>query len=400
MTTATVGREPSGCEEFDRALALLDEHRDEEALDWFEIASDVADDGPVRASAAAHAAAILLASGRAFEAEAWAASVRRHGPSRQLADLLEASARIQRDDLDGALQLLGSVEEPSDPWFPCSPATTRIVRGHALWLAGRRDDATTEVAGALAHDPASPEVWHALARVCAETDFDPSPAVARVSEELVVEVCAWLRSAAPTGADRIAEELWRRSPGDTRVLALGSLLAPALPAPRCAEWTVRLRENGAGGCPLLVRARDLGVDPAERARCAALAASFADGHEVRIALEDAVGVLADDRLAAMLGEVLTLDADLADSVIVAGAVTTARSLALASVLHAHGATPQGYAVLVHGLCLEGADDLDAATFAALVPVATLEAFASEAFARGETDVAAVLAAVLDDLQDA
>lgn len=399
MTTATLGREPSGCEEFERALALLDEHRNEEALDWFEIASDVADDGPVRASAAAYAAAILLASGRAFEAETWAASVRRHEPSRQLADLLEASARIQRDDLDGALRLLGGVDAPSDPWFPCSPGTTRIVRGHALWLANRRGEATAEVTAALESDLASPDVWDALARVCAETDFDPAPAVARVSDGLVVEVCGWLRSAAPTGADRIADELWRRLPGDARVLALGSLLAPALPAPRCVEWTVRLRENGAGGCPLLARARDLGVDAAERARCAALAASFADGHEVRIALEDAVSALDDDRLGATLGEVLTIDADLADSIIVAGAVSTLRSLALASTLHAHGATPQGYAVLVHGLCLEGADDLDAVTFTALVPVATLQVFAAEAVARGESDVATVLSAVLDDLQD-
>lgn len=399
MTTATVGREPSGCEEFDRALALLDERRDEEALDWFEIASDVAADGPVRASAAAHAAAILLASGRAFEAETWAASVRRHEPSRELADLLEASARIQRDDLDGALALLGEVHDPSDPWFRCSGRTVRIVRGHALWLADRRDDAAAEVAAAIESDPGAPEVWDALARVCAETDFDPAPAVARVPDEMVVDVCGWLRGAAPAGADRIVEALWRSRPGDARVLALASVLAPALPTPRCLEWTARLREAGAEGCPLLVRARDPGVESAERARCAALAGAFADGHDVRVALEEAVAAVPDDHLVAILDEIFMIDVDLADSVIVAGATSTERSLALAAALHRHGATPQGYAVLVHGLCLEGADALDAATFTVLVPAPTLEAFAAEAANRGETDVAAVLAAVLDDAQD-
>ena len=43
---------PSGCEEFDRARRLLTEFRDEEALDYFELASGRSTDPAVRASAA------------------------------------------------------------------------------------------------------------------------------------------------------------------------------------------------------------------------------------------------------------------------------------------------------------------------------------------------------------
>ena len=41
---------PTGCEEFDRARQLLTEFRDEEALDYFELASGRATDAAVRAS--------------------------------------------------------------------------------------------------------------------------------------------------------------------------------------------------------------------------------------------------------------------------------------------------------------------------------------------------------------
>ena len=53
---ASVEGEPSGCEEFDRARELLAEFRDEEALDYFELASGRATDAAVRASAAAFVA--------------------------------------------------------------------------------------------------------------------------------------------------------------------------------------------------------------------------------------------------------------------------------------------------------------------------------------------------------
>ena len=63
---------PSGCEEFDRGRQLLTEFRDEEALDYFELASGRATDAAVRASAAAFVAGLLLGSNRPWEVEAWA----------------------------------------------------------------------------------------------------------------------------------------------------------------------------------------------------------------------------------------------------------------------------------------------------------------------------------------
>ena len=99
---ARVDREPSGCEEFDRARELLAEFRDEEALDYFELASGRATDAAVRASAAAFVAGLLLSARRPWEVEAWAEIVRENAPRPDLGDFLEAGARLQLEDREGA----------------------------------------------------------------------------------------------------------------------------------------------------------------------------------------------------------------------------------------------------------------------------------------------------------
>src|SRR5438045_3018523 len=101
--------EPSGSEDFDRARRLLADNREDEALDWFEVASGTADNAAVRASAAAHVAAILLSRGRPWEVAAWADTARSNTDRHGLADVLEVSALIQLDDLDGARELLDRI---------------------------------------------------------------------------------------------------------------------------------------------------------------------------------------------------------------------------------------------------------------------------------------------------
>ena len=95
---------------------------------------------------------------------------------------------------DEALALLEDVEHPTDPWFPCSMTSARIVHAHVRYLDGDTDGAREEVLRAFADDPFAPDVWDAFARLCAETDFDPTDVVARVPDERALEVLAALRT--------------------------------------------------------------------------------------------------------------------------------------------------------------------------------------------------------------
>jgi hypothetical protein len=386
---------PSGCDEFDRARALLASARDDEALDEFEIAYERAGEPTIRTSAAAHAAGILLAQGKPHEAIVWAGLARIDAPSPDLANLLEASARLQLDEVDAARTLLAGIVDPHDPWFPCSPSSARIVRAHCAFVAGDFDHATREVLETFAQDPYSPDVWDAFARLSAETEFDVEGVVALVPDDRMLDVLAALRASAADGVDRIAELIWARNPGDARVLALVPSFASRLASIRAMEWSARMRGAGMGRtCPLLQRAENPRVPAAERVRAAALAhASFGD-RRARELLERAAAALGDDEVVASLLEVWTLAPAFADSVVVAAATTPQRSLAIAAALLEEGATNEAYAVLVHGLAMEAADDLTTEDVLRLLPVPVLHGLADEAETRGEEDVAGLLEALL------
>ena len=66
---------------------------------------------------------------------------------------------------------------------------------------------------------------------------------------------------------------------------------------------------------------------------------------------------------------------------------------IATVLYQGGATKESYAVLVHGLSLESADDLTTDDVVDLLPLPVIEGLAAEAEHRGEHDVAGILEAV-------
>jgi hypothetical protein len=384
---------PSGNEAFDRARSYLARLREDEALDWFQIAAE-ASDPAIRSSAAAFVAGILLARGRPWEVSFWADLVRENAPRPDLGDLLEAAAHLQLGEVDAARGLLACVTDPTDTWFPASVTAARIARAHVMYLDGEIDAATTEVLAAFEADPFAPDVWDAFARLCAETDFDPAGLVARVPDDRVLEVLASLRASTPAGVDRIAELVWERQQGDPRVLALVPSFAAKLDSMRALEWSARIRAAGMGRlCPLLDRAEDGNVDAPERVRAATLAhASFGDGR-ARSALTKSVPALADDELTTSLHEVWGIAAMLAEVFIVEGATTPARSLLIASVLFEGGATAEAYAVLVHGLSLESADALTTERVVELMPLTVLEGLAAEAEVRGESDVAGILEAV-------
>ena len=386
--------EPSGNEAFDRAREYLDRFREDEALDWFEIAATESDDPQIRASAAAFVAGLLCSRGRPWEVVIWADVVREHSDRPDLGNLLEAAARLQLGELDEARALLAGVEDPTDRWFPATVTTARITRAHMAYLDGDVENATGQVEAALDADPIAPDVWDAVARLCADTDFDPAAALAHVPDERVIDVMAALQRSVPTGVERIVEVIWERNPGDARVLALVPSFAAKLDSLRAMEWSARMRAAGMGRlCPLLQRAEDPSVDAAERARAAALAhASFGD-RRAREALERAVPSLTDTELVPTLREVWAIARMLTDTVVVGGASTAERSLMIATALFEGGARTEAYAVLVHGLSLESADGLTTETVVALLPLPVLRGLAEEAEERGDEDVAGILEAV-------
>jgi hypothetical protein len=384
---------PSGNEAFDRARTFLARLREDEALDWFQIAAE-ASDPVIRCSAAAFVAGILLARGRPWEVSFWADLVRENASRPDLGNLLDAAAHLQLGEVDAARTLLERVTDPTDPWFPTSVTAARIARAHVMYLDGAIEAATAEVLAAFDADPFAPDVWDAFARLCAESSFDPTGFVARVPDDHVLEVLASLRASAPAGVDRIAELIWERQPGDPRVLALVPSFASKLESMRALEWSARLRAAGMGRlCPLLDRAEDGNVEAPERVRAATLAhASFGDGR-ARSSLTKSVPALSDDELVASLHEVWGIAAMLAEVFIVEGATTPVRSLLIASVLFEGGAASEAYAVLVHGLSLETAEALTTERVVQLMPLPVLEGLAAEAEARGESDVAGILEAV-------
>jgi prepilin-type processing-associated H-X9-DG protein len=392
--SSDVASRPSGNDAFDRARSFLFRLREEEALDWFEIAASEADDAQIRASAAAYVAGLLLGAGRPWEVDVWAEVVRQNSARTDLGNLLEAAAKLQLDEVDAARELLAGVEDPRDPWFPASVTSARIVRAHVAYLDGHVEQATREVLDAFATDAFAPDVWDAFARLCAETEFDPAEVVSRLPDDQVLQVLAALRGSEAAGVSRIVELLWERNPGDPRVLALVPSFASKLDSLGALLWSARVRAAGlARLCPLAERAEDVRVGAPERARAAALAhASFAD-ERARVALEQTVPHLDDDELASTLAEVWSIAGALTDSVVVGGATTPKRALVLAAGLFAGGATAEAYAVLVHGLSMDAAEDLTTEQVVASLPLPALEGLAHEAETRGEEDVAGMLEAL-------
>jgi hypothetical protein len=388
-------RAPTGCEEFDRARELLTEFRDEEALDYFELASGRATDAAVRASAGAFVAGLLLGSNRPWEVEAWAEIVRENAGRPDLGDFLDAAARLQLDDVEGARRMLERVEDPTDPWFPCSVVAARMARAHVAYLDGDVDAARAEVFATFETDRFAPEVWDAFARFCADTDFDPTDVVALVPDDRTFEVITALRSSVPEGVDRIAELIWARNPGDPRVLALVPRFAAKLESVRAMEWSARMRGVGMGRtCPLLARAGDERVDALERVRACALAHTAFGDRRARELLEKAAPALSDDNVVPAVVEVWTIAPVLTDSVVASAATTPNRSLAIATELFERGAPREAYAVLVHGLSMEAAETLTTDDVVRLLPMPVLEGLAAEAESQGEDDLAGILEAVL------
>ncbi len=386
---------PSGCADFDEARRLLRDHREDEALDRFELAVESASLAQVRTAAAAYTAALLLGFGRPWEVDAFTDIVRERDAV--IASYLDAAARVQLDDPHGALALVGESGVPAasdDRWYPISVAAVRSLRARALASAGRLGDACREFDIAIDESPEAPELWESIARIAAdeELDFDVAPYVARLPERALLQVFGWLYGSPLHGVDQIAEACWLRfGPTHALMAAVGNL-ASRLGNARALDWTVRLQQAGGRSVPILDRAETAGVAIDERVRAAA-AGALLDENRGRAALEDAALVLADEQIEQLAAEVMTIAPEVLDSYVVAVATSTPRCLALATVLSDHDLREPALSVLVHGLTLPGADDLDPSQFDLLVPIRARVVLAAVAEVAGDDEVVAILRSI-------
>ena len=270
----------------------------------------------------------------------------------------------------------------------------RIAHARLAYLDGDVAGARADVLAAFEMDRYAPEVWDAFATLCADTDFDPTEAIARVPDDRTFEVITCLRNSPPGGVDRIAELIWARNPADARVLALVPGFAAKLECMRALEWSARMRRAGMGrSCPLLARAEDDTVDAVDRVRACALVYTAFGDRRARALLERAFAGVSDEKIVPAVLKVLTIAKGLADSAVVAAASTPGRSLAIATALFERGASREAYSVLVHGLSMEAADSLTTDEVVRLLPVPVLHGLAAEAEKRGDEDVAGILEAV-------
>lgn len=314
--------------------------------------------GPARSVACALAAEACLRVGRPHEAIAWAEQLRSERPGTPAADLLEARARTELGDAEAALDLLDRIDQHhpdvgdetlvADP--DGGPGRVAEARGHALLSLGKRTQAASEVAEALADDWRRPGLWRLVATLGATHDLDPSAAVATLPDDGVLEVLGWLVGAPPAGADRVLEALWGRSPGDRRVLAMLAAVGDELAVERALEWSGRLRAAGAAGdCPLVGAAANPNRDPRERLRAATVASAvFGDGRATTL-VEEVVRAVGDDDLAGALDELLALggDDDLAAAFLAGAATTASRARELARALRERGADEAADALSAH-----------------------------------------------------
>ena len=181
---------PSGNEAFDRARDLPRAFREDEALDWFEIAAEP----PTTPRSAARRprsspASSWLAAGRG-RSEVWAEHrPRERAPPRPRRPPRGGRPPAARRGRRGP-HAAGERRRPDRPLVPGSVTAARIARAHVMYLDGDVDAATAEVLATFEADPFAPDVWDAFARLCAETDFDPTEFVARVPDDHVLEVMA------------------------------------------------------------------------------------------------------------------------------------------------------------------------------------------------------------------
>jgi hypothetical protein len=339
----------------------------DQAIARFTEARELADDPVLRRLVLRQGTETLLDAGRAAEALDWARELRRCSKSGAMADYLEGVALANLGDAKGGLACLDRVREvKDDDGWALAPHIVQLRRGLVSVAAEQWAQACDELLAVVSKPGLREPVWAPLVDAHRRAGRSLDRVAAVVPDEQLMFVLGQVIAAEPEACDELAEALWARFPGDTRMLALAVRLAPTLALERALAWSLRLRERDqAHRCPLVAIATQAGTDPNRRIQAVGLLAAAGDERA-----DDLVASLGPAIPEAALGQALLALDELAPallpSFVSAAATGPRRSLALARLLAEWGAVGEALALVAHGFGEHDGTDPLAAEAAALV----------------------------------
>jgi hypothetical protein len=225
-----------------------------------------------------------------------------------LADYFEGVALRRLGRPQEAVALLQGVgEAANEDGFSFSDSLLQAELAGALLEAGKPGEAADHLVRLVSGSPSAQYVAIAL-KTFAAVGRSVEDLAAALPEDRLDKVAAALLIVPPATADPLAEALFSRFGPRAALLAAAIRFAPLVPVSRALEWSARLRAIGmAASCPLMAQARLDYLDVAERVRAAVTAhAAFGDLQGADLAVALAAGVH-EDKLAAVLTEVVALD---------------------------------------------------------------------------------------------
>jgi tetratricopeptide (TPR) repeat protein len=303
-----------GVLELNLARALAATGKLEEAQHYYDKAVAKAHDGLALRAALFHRTMNLLALARFEEAVTTAQRFGETCEKKDLAYYLEGTARRRLGQPEAAVALFDRVRDPAnEDGFKYPLFMLHADQAGALLEAGKVAEATDVLLLLVGENP---DISHITAALKAFTVAGKSldALVAAMPADRLDKVSAALTLVPPAVADQMADALWAHFGPQPQFLAASIRFAPWLSAPRALEWSARLRSIGmVGSCPLLARAANEAVTPAERVRAAVVAhAAFADPKGAELAVAAASLVSLED-LGAVLAEVVVIDRELVHS---------------------------------------------------------------------------------------
>lgn len=388
VATAGLDRVPTSDKEcFDLGRSLRSVGEEARAFALFERAADLGQNVTITRGALEFAVLSLLESGQAGEAQPYLDRLRAldggQGPARYLQGWVHVHQRAWTE----ALACFEGITGYDDNFTGFRAESVTLALALTYHGLGRRAEAVRAALDTLLRNDQALEAWAVLfecSEAGAETDAEIAASIAPAR---LVPLAARLGGLAPSLRDRLFEAVWQVRPGDRVALAVASQIAPSLRIERQVAWSGRLRAFGLHDlCPLRKLADDGTRTVAERAAALAAGLANAGSEDLEAPLERLAGLLLDDELVALLDDSLGAGSPAAGAIVVGGATTPGRCVAIVATLHAHGFTTEALAVLAHGAELDSAETrrcLDAA------PALRL-ALQSAARRDGREDLGAVL----------
>lgn len=283
---------------FNLARSLAAAGRHEEAIPYFrQVRSTPGFAGPGVRMSLLFGIQSLIELDLDDEAGEWCDFLRSVSATSDLADFLRARLARRAGRSEESLALLRSVGALCNEDGYSLPAGQLEGELAATLLdLGRLPEAAT-VLLELLEQTVSPTTVAVAAETLLGAGRSLAELAAAVPAADLIRACAALTVMDPVLANEVANSLLDRFGPRPQLLAASVRFAPRLGAGAALEWSARLRDIGmAADCPLIARAGDDRVPPAERVLAAVTAyAAFADERGPQAALGAASGLCGEDR---------------------------------------------------------------------------------------------------------